>query len=647
MPKKGKKKTKAQLEGELNNAALDQRRREEKDRLYKLEQDFLSRQRERLEAERDSRERVLEAERLEEESEIVTRMKGQRRKDLEYEQQKLREKSEWLKFIACASRPNVAYESEITTYVTMAREDRAPRTRMEDTVGKCFESEEIVGDLLECWCKAKEEGDVAREEWCMHYIHQIRALEVEQIDDATAYMLQYIEKQDANAHSQVTLTWGNQNDNIKVGFWGHLQNKGFRSKQLDLPKIQIGLDLPKSIALQAMGNCIGVRVLYTTWDSCEGKDASRMSVGGMIRVDLLAIPPFSKTVKTWTIRQIPTPGQELMRLPYPNTDHTSAAASIQVQPCKIDYKVPATAVIQKNPTVSLWDPATEKWTSDGITEIVFEQETRKISFYSARLAAFSITQDRHLDLPYAHWCMRPVGPRLVELSIQASRFELSFVISEDGLRLKGPDLPELHSLIYETDRSKLKDLGMTGTSLGSRTPRVRSPATLLHELRQCGINLMPEDADAEYLDGYTPKAPETEARGYSDLSEIAGIYDIASSVHNKVLPKEKALVRVRVNTEYETFDPLDPDCDMDYQSIMFYPDKACLVKSLDRKVPCDESPLNGHVTHASLYLCYERHPNPGANHADLLQRIEVNCGNVRFVESARQTMQLLKLLSFV
>merc|ERR1719379_164282 len=111
-----------------------------------------------------------------------------------------------------------------------------------------------------------------------------------------------------------------------------------------------------------------------------------------------------------------------------------------------------------------------------------------------------------------------------------------------------------------------------------RAPRARSPATLLCELRECGLNLMPEDGDAEFLDGYTPKNVATQARAYSDLSELAANWDIASSRHNKSLPEDRfgpgsdrALVRIKENPLYEEFDPLDPDCDVDYQAVMIYP----------------------------------------------------------------------------
>merc|ERR550534_848074 len=506
---------------------------------------------------------------------------------------------------------------------------------------------------MELWCKAREEGDAARQDWCMRYVHEIRMLEIEQLDDATAYLLQYIEKQESNNHSQVYMTWGQQNDDIKVGFWGHLQSKGFRAKQIDHQKIQITLEMPKSIALQSMGHCIGVRAVYTSYDCAYGKDPSQMSVGGMIRVDLLSIPPFSKKVKGWTIRQVPPPGQELMRLPYPNNEHATTNTAIAVQPCKVEYKVPANMLVGKSPTISWWDCQEEKWATEGISEISWEAETRKISFWTARLVSFAITQPRHLDLPYKHWVLRPIAPLLVELKITAARYDLSFIISEDGLRLKGPDEPELHDLMFAPpEEANNPEAGGTGAIQhgpggSTKAPRIRSPATLLKELRECGLNLMPEDGDADYLDGYTPKCPETQARAYSDLSEIAAFYDIASSHHNKSLPRERALLRVRENPLYDEFDALDPDCDTDYQAIMFFPDKACFVQSLEQVSPCKEALKPGHLTHASLYLCYDKVPVPSPNHVESLQKLEVTCSNARFVEAVRQTMQLMRLLCFV
>merc|ERR1712176_1030872 len=186
----------------------------------------------------------------------------------------------------------------------------------------------------------------------------------------------------------------------------------------------------------------------------------------------------SKKVKGWTIRQIPPPGQELLKLPYPNTEtHTAASAAISaVQPCKVEYKVPSQVIVRKNPEISWWDTATETWSTEGITEIAWEPEVRKVSFFSARLASFSITQEKHLDLPYSWWCIRPCAARVCQLTVQAARYQLVFVISEDGLRLKGPDVPELCDLMWDgTGPDKAPLRGITKTwwirSMCSNTTR--------------------------------------------------------------------------------------------------------------------------------------------------------------------------------
>ena len=93
MGKKGKKKNKKQLEDELNRQQEEQKRKEQQERLQQVEEDAWKAQQERVEAELDAKNRIEEAERLEEESSIVASMKGERKTNLEYEQQSCRTRS--------------------------------------------------------------------------------------------------------------------------------------------------------------------------------------------------------------------------------------------------------------------------------------------------------------------------------------------------------------------------------------------------------------------------------------------------------------------------------------------------------------------------------------------------------------------------
>ena len=127
-------------------------------------QDALAANRERLEIELEGKNRVLEAERLEEEQELVVRMKGERKRCLDYEQSKLQEKIEWQKFVSCTSRPNVMcgawrstliaadtkrvqlrFENEITTYVSMVR------PKLSDEQTETWQDHDVMLDFA-VWC---------------------------------------------------------------------------------------------------------------------------------------------------------------------------------------------------------------------------------------------------------------------------------------------------------------------------------------------------------------------------------------------------------------------------------------------------------------------------------------------------------------
>jgi len=246
-----------------------------------------------------------------------------------------------------------------------------------------------------------------------------------------------------------------------------------------------------------------------------------------------------------------------------------------------------------------------------------------------RVAAFSITQERYLEFPYKWWVLRSVEAQVSELTVQANRFEVKARISADGVSLLAPTLPELYSIMYSDE-------------CNPPTRRVMRPGKLFLALQRSGINMMPVDDDAEFVDGMTPKCGETEARAYSDLSELASVYDVCSSRHNKKLPRDQAICRIRENLYYEEYDAMDLETETDYKSVLFWPNKCGFVQSLESVSPCVEDLQHGHLTHSALSLALEQVSSP-----DATQRMGVSLSNVRFVETVRKTMSLLRLLSFV
>jgi hypothetical protein len=655
MGKKGKK-TKKQLEDELARAQEEQRKLDEINRLKKLEDQAKLEQEDRIDREKGRKANAEESDRLELENSLVEQLKNERKQTLEYEMEKIEERAAWQKFLGCVTRPDPRFENQITTYISQEEEElevegkgelsakRSIDENMYKAIEKCKYAEEIIADLDEIWCLAKEEEDVPKQDWCLRYKKQIRKMLERTIDWASSVLMQRVNDLEVNTRQEIfpypeygssgLISIPNNKDPIKLGFWGHLQAKGFRAKVIDWTKLGISLELPKSIAMQAIGHFIGVRALYTAhdWVTFDAPSVQSgvptLALGGVMRVDLISIPTFPKQVNSWLMRTVLPPGQELTRLPYPND--TAAPAAGTLQPCKLEFRVPDNVVLRATKvTVSWWDENNSGWSDDNITEVHWDEEQRSISFFSLRLAAFSITQERHLELPYKWWQIRSLAPQEAELAVQANRFEIRILITTAGVSLLGPVLPELKGLMYEKDGNP-------------PVRRVLRPGQLLRELQRSGINMMPTDEDAKFIDGLTPKAGETEARAYSDLSEIAGIFDITSSRHNKKLPRDKAICRIRENLHYEEYDSLDVEGEADYKSVLFWPSKCALTQSLESISPCNEDLLPGHATHASMTLALDTIASPEGK-----QRLGVSGANVRFIENVRKTMSMIRLLSFI
>jgi len=623
MGKKGKKKSKKQLEDELLRLQEEQVAQEEEERRLKEEEDARLAEGARIQAELDAKLYAEECLRLQEEAPKVAEWAGRKTQNLSIEDAKLNEEVEWNRFIACYKRPNAAFKNELNTY--LATEEEEEVNTVKEALERCYFSEEIVSDLIGECSRAKAKADLEREMWCLNCINDIRQLEIQKIDYATTYLLQHIEDQTVDARSEVRDTWGVQDGVVRIGFWGHLQSKGFRAKAIDHNKIQIWLELPKSIALQSMGHCIGVRSLYTVYDNISPFNCSALTVGGVIRVDLLSIPSFPKRVKTWVMRTVPANGKQFLRLPYPNTENASSFSGA-LQPCKIEYVVPKTALVCPDPQVSWWDPNNLEWSTENVTDINWDPETRKISFFSLRLAAFAITQPTILDFPYKMWKFQPIGNDTVKLELECARYDCTFIITSEGIKLQEPAIPPIEHLM-----------------------KVMPPAELFVQLRICGLNLIPSSEDASMIEGVSEKDKDTEMRAYSDLSEIAFAYDIINSPHNAFFDGKKAEVFLRLNLDFTELNEEDLEFEKQIQAVGFWGNKAAF--TLATMYSPSDKIAEGLCTHATFWLCLQEQLANAETEEDkeklqtLMSKIEPCITTARQVENVRQTMAILRPLS--
>eukprot|EP00919_Chromeraceae_sp_WS-2016_P014502 GHVR01034032.1.p1 GENE.GHVR01034032.1~~GHVR01034032.1.p1 ORF type:complete len:210 (+),score=45.77 GHVR01034032.1:105-734(+) len=99
------------------------------------------------------------------------------------------------------------------------------------------------------------------------------------------------------------------------------------------------------------------------------------------------------------------------------------------------------------------------------------------------------------------------------------------------------------------------------------------------------------------------KTPGVEQLAASDLSVIAGFYDIASSKMNKFVPGNQGLVRLCPNHSFEDWDSNNPDTEHDFISLAVYNNKCVFVDPVVTGGRVVTDPSIGCSSHLSLHLC--------------------------------------------
>ena len=170
-------------------------------------------------------------------------------------------------------------------------------------------------------------------------------------------------------------------------------------KSIDFAELLISTELPKSLALAS----IAIRAMHFTVDTLStGKPpaagfTSFMALGGVLSLELLTLPPPTKKVKGWTLRQVTALCTTVHRQPYPLPssagDANSAPMSNTAQPLRVTYVVPTSVLVPDAAhQVGWFDPEAQAWKTDGVSDISFNPDSRALSFLTQRLTSLALLQ---------------------------------------------------------------------------------------------------------------------------------------------------------------------------------------------------------------------------------------------------------------
>eukprot|EP00735_Rhodelphis_limneticus_P004586 TRINITY_DN16189_c0_g1::TRINITY_DN16189_c0_g1_i1::g.6445::m.6445 TRINITY_DN16189_c0_g1::TRINITY_DN16189_c0_g1_i1::g.6445 ORF type:complete len:655 (-),score=146.57,sp/Q8T880/AXP83_CIOIN/29.43/1e-32,sp/Q8T880/AXP83_CIOIN/24.65/4e-12,GPS/PF01825.16/0.51,DDRGK/PF09756.4/1.6,DUF2870/PF11069.3/3.2e+03,DUF2870/PF11069.3/0.82 TRINITY_DN16189_c0_g1_i1:66-2030(-) len=589
--KGGKKKKKKDKEAE----------RKEQER---LEQERIERERleqERLEKERKLREeeerRLAEERRIKREEELkrLTEELDEDRLTSQHREQRIwasvakdRQGDEWARYIDNSRRPLENDEAEVNTFLATLLDDD---DRTLKHVMKQLSVAEEVAELLEKqWFSAEEWLEVKNTQKYSTLFHQTCQVQNTMMDRMTANTIQYADEHINDLNPDVKglvegdrprgdVKQGHVSRGSKFGLWINLEKRP-RTKIIEYPNINTVLEIPKSLALAS----VAIRVVHQNNNHVSNRyHTAHISLGGVIAVELLALPPPPKQVKSWTIRQVTRLAHTIQRLPYPippaGVDLSINETNLNAPPMKVTYSLAKDIIVHRSGgddelKVGWWDDTSQDWNTLGVQEVKFDVSTRAVTFSTCRLSTtFTLLQKRTLHFPYKSWHVRPVGENANVVAINTSINETVEIRVENGkCILLSPAHEELQSL----------------------RAAYTSPLLLLNRLARCGINLLPQEADSKFLKGIVMKSVELDQKAYREMAHVSPAFIMQNSKWNQGLGANKCMILAR-----QTLDYTDRSLSVDDEwcSVVIDHEKVALVQAKEMAPECVDDLLPEEVTH--------------------------------------------------
>jgi len=587
--KKPKVSKKEQLLLEQQRLVEEAQKAEEAELQRQANEEKRAREEEQQKALKLQQEREEETLRLLEQARRDHRYLNRQQQQLSHLHTTIEQQHEWQRYLECNPLPDVRHEAELNTYLSLWREAPAasaqPHTLLHQLINSCSVSESIVSSLHDAASLAREEHDSRTQHFLTAYQHTLRHLITSKVDQLTSA---YLTHSDVYEDDQKTFTVSHHSPHIDYALWVHTSAKHGRVKKIDWPDIGLTVELP--VALQQ--SRVAIRVVRTTFDhvsereeaeegevqatahseAAGGEEAAArqeerererevrramrpphhfVSVGGMICIEQLALPPPPKQAKGWAMRELAHTCSALQVIPYPTEDNTQAAASTAAggaaapaaaaaaaaasaaqtnAPLRLSFHIPASVYLpQQTPHFGWYDVNAHAWRQDGITLLSFDPATRLTQLALSSLHPFALIQPRALDFPYRQWYLHSHHSS-TELLLKGSRYDAV-------VEVKGAARPE--------DGGVCRLVSPAHPLLSAINDGWHPPGRLLLLARELGINLAPTADDGDYCRKPRKREELVEAV-HAHLAAVVGVFDVAGMEMNGGRGERTLMLKVRL-----------------------------------------------------------------------------------------------------
>lgn len=435
------------------------------------------------------------------------------------------------KYLACDPLPDPTNERDLTTFITLWREEQDKS--LKQAVSNAQIAENVIKEMQNICGEAMAMYDDKKLKWCREYTELMREIELKKYDEVCAYILEFLEhytkltpeelaeiknsnktrgKGDLSQREKILLLESTKD--LMFSLWGNVQGKSVMHKRIEFGPYEAALPMNKATMYLIF------RCLWTSYDYLSAhKIQDDIVVGGVVDFQMYEYPKSANKAHKWVMRKVLPVNERLNRQPFPE----SAAGNAIETPVEVSFKIPSYLFIGDDITalkIGVWDSAKNEWSTDYITfgKEDSKKDSRQILFTTTKFAPMAMLQSRCMDYPYQNWKLRCTAEDVAILTLQTKRVKLEFEIKPLEVTLIRCDIPELQHLVD--------------------TPF--APGFLLLELQKCGINLMPRDEDAK-LAGIELKDRAAEERAIIDISNSVRAFHFRKAKWNQGVAAEEGI----------------------------------------------------------------------------------------------------------
>ncbi|XP_028685176.1 dynein axonemal intermediate chain 7 isoform X11 [Macaca mulatta] len=609
--KSGSKKKKVTKAERLKLLQEEEERRlkEEEEARLKYEKEEM----ERLEIQRIEKEKWnrLEAKDLERRNEELEELYLLERcfPEAEKLKQETRMLSQWKHYIQCDGSPDPSIAQEMNTFISLWKE------KTNETFEEVIEKSKVVLNLIEKLkfilletppCDLQDKNKIQYQE----SILQLQELLHLKFNVATEILLR-------QASTLADLDSGNmekviKDENVTLYVWANLK-KNPRHRSVRFSETQIGFEIPRILATSD----IAVRLLHTHYDhvsalhpvSTPSKEHTS-SVTELVKDDVENVEKaISKEVEEESKQQEKQSHliqEEKLKVEEEQDDievkMSSAEEESEAIKCELEMKV-------LSETVS----AGKHWRTDGISNVSYKPNERLITFSLDTFGPVTLIQDAHINMPYQSWELRPLDVNKVLLTVTTVFTEIQIQIKENLCMLSSVKLKDKKHI------SILEGTWMT-------------PIPFIIALKEAGLNIFPTRYSHFYV-VINNKVPLVEVKAYRQMALLSSTFAFGWSKWNLLCNSTKVVFKVREHLPEECTE--NPN----WALLMFSGDRAQRLKIKEESEAFSEALKEETEFHSTLYHMVRDFASKEAME-------KVRSSNCQFVNSVCHMLLSTRLLSY-